>query len=62
MNTNNNYSIDIIFTHLPKNTPDNLYDILDVNSLDFHLRAARKYVNVKAGIINNNLIYDGFRR
>lgn len=63
LNSQNNYARDIvfsdIFTKLSQNTPEQLYKALDVDSLNFHSRASKKYTSIKAGIVNESLVYDG---
>lgn len=64
LNSNNTYASKIlmtkVFTKLPKNTPEDLYKALEVNSIDYHSRG-RFARNLKAAIAEEKKIYDGSR-
>lgn len=65
LNSNNTYAsktlMTKIFTKLPKNTPEDLYKALDVNSIDYHSRG-RFARNIKAAIAEEKKIYDGSKQ
>ncbi|KFJ42706.1 hypothetical protein IBE48_07785 [Francisella philomiragia] len=62
LNSNNTYAsktlMTKVFTKLPKNTPEDLYKALDVNSINYHSRG-RFARNIKAAIAEEKKIYDG---
>ncbi|MBK2257862.1 hypothetical protein [Francisella philomiragia] len=62
LNSNNTYAsktlMTKVFTKLPKNTPEDLYKALEVNSIDYHSRG-RFARNLKAAIAEEKKIYDG---